>query len=79
MGNQRPIKLLAFIELIEKHLGVTAIRKFVPMQTGDVLKTVADTSPVERYVGYAPHVSIEDGVAQTVAWYLGYRGTNPQI
>ncbi|WP_426702415.1 NAD-dependent epimerase [Rhodanobacter sp. Col0626] len=74
IGNDPPVQLLRFIELLEQHLGRTVEKHLMPMQPGDVPDTWADVSALRRDVGYAPGTSIEDGVARFVAWYREYHG-----
>ncbi|HUW52803.1 MAG TPA: NAD-dependent epimerase [Rhodanobacter sp.] len=74
IGNDQPVQLLRFIELLEQNLGRTVEKRLLPMQPGDVSDTWADVSALRRDVGYAPNTSIEDGVARFVAWYRGYYG-----
>ncbi|WP_430388294.1 NAD-dependent epimerase [Dyella sp. 20L07] len=69
IGNDQPVQLLRFIELMEQHLGRTVEKRLLPMQPGDVPDTWADVSALRRDVGYAPSTSIEEGVARFVAWY----------
>ncbi|WP_201315467.1 NAD-dependent epimerase [Dyella sp. EPa41] len=72
IGNDQPVQLLRFIELMERHLGRTVEKRLLPMQPGDVPDTWADVSALRRDVGYAPNTSIEEGVARFVAWYREY-------
>ena len=72
LGNDQPVQLLRFIELLERNLGRTVEKRLLPMQPGDVPDTWADVSALRRDVGYAPNTSIEDGVARFVEWYRGY-------
>ena len=72
LGNDQPVQLLHFIELLEQNLGRTVEKRLLPMQPGDVPDTWADVSALRRDVGYAPNTSIEDGVARFVEWYRGY-------
>ncbi|WP_037090314.1 NAD-dependent epimerase/dehydratase family protein, partial [Rhodanobacter sp. OR444] len=72
LGNDQPVQLLRFIELLEQHFGRTVGKRLLPMQPGDVPDTWADVSALRRDVGYAPDTSIEDGVAKFVAWYREY-------
>jgi UDP-glucuronate 4-epimerase len=72
IGNDQPVQLMRFIELLEQNLGRTVEKRFLPMQPGDVPDTWADVSALRRDVGYAPNTSIEDGVARFVEWYRGY-------
>jgi UDP-glucuronate 4-epimerase len=72
IGNDQPVQLLRFIELMEQALGRTVEKRLLPMQPGDVPDTWADVSALRRDVGYAPSTSIEEGVARFVAWYREY-------
>ena len=72
IGNDQPVQLLRFIELLEQHLGRSVAKQLLPMQPGDVPDTWADVSALRRDVGYAPDTSIEDGVARFVQWYREY-------
>ncbi|MBT2143152.1 MULTISPECIES: NAD-dependent epimerase [unclassified Rhodanobacter] len=74
LGNDQPVQLLRFIELLEQNLGRTVEKRLLPMQPGDVPDTWADVSALRRDVGYAPNTSIEDGVARFVKWYREYYG-----
>jgi UDP-glucuronate 4-epimerase len=73
LGNDQPVQLLRFIELLEQNLGRTVEKRLLPMQPGDVPDTWADVSALRRDVGYAPGTSIEEGVARFVQWYREYR------
>ena len=72
IGNQRPVTLLNFIEVLEHCLGRKAIKNFLPMQPGDVPDTSADVSALARDVGYRPSTGLEEGVKHFVEWYLRY-------
>jgi UDP-glucuronate 4-epimerase len=72
IGNDQPVQLLRFIELMEQALGRKVEKRLLPMQPGDVPDTWADVTALRRDVGYAPNTSIEDGVARFVAWYREY-------
>ncbi|MBD2152295.1 NAD-dependent epimerase [Pseudanabaena sp. FACHB-1277] len=72
IGNNQPVTLKKFIEVIEKNLGKIAQKNFLPMQPGDVPTTYADVDDLIKDVGFKPCTSIEDGIAKFVAWYLDY-------
>lgn len=72
IGRGSPVKLMDFIETIEKVVGKKAKKKLMPMQPGDVPSTYADTTALERDFGYKPKVSVEEGVAKFVEWYRNY-------
>ena len=72
IGNDRPVELLRYIEVLEKCLGRTAKKNLLPLQPGDVPATRADIDDLARDFGYRPRTSIEDGVARFVEWYCAY-------
>ncbi len=72
IGNSKPVKLLDFIEALEKELGRTAIKEMQPMQDGDVNHTWADVTALYNAYGYKPSVSVEEGIASFVSWYKSY-------
>ena len=72
IGNQRPIDLMRYIEVLEKCLGKTARKNLLPLQPGDVPDTWADVEDLVADVGYRPETSIEEGVRNFVDWYLLY-------
>ena len=74
IGNHAPVKLSRYIELIEQATGRTAVKRFLPMQPGDVPDTEADVSALTRDTGYAPSTPVEVGIARFVAWYRDFYG-----
>jgi UDP-glucuronate 4-epimerase len=72
IGNGNPVKLLDFIEAIEKSTGKTAHKQMLPMQLGDVEQTWADTKDLEKDFNYKPHTPIQKGVDKFVEWYKDY-------
>lgn len=72
IGNNRPVALMEFIEVLERELGLEAIKNFLPMQEGDVPETFADVEDLIEDVGYAPVTSIETGISRFVAWFKEY-------
>jgi UDP-glucuronate 4-epimerase len=72
IGNDRPVELLRFIEVLEQCLGKRARKNLLPMQPGDVPATRADVTDLVRDVGYRPHTTVEEGVARFVSWYREY-------
>lgn len=77
IGVETPVHLLTFIETIEKALGKTAEKNMLPMQPGDVEATYADVESLSNDVGYRPSVSLEQGISEFVAWYIGFYGKRP--
>jgi UDP-glucuronate 4-epimerase len=69
IGNEQPVELLRYIEVLEQCLGRKAQMQMLPLQAGDVPDTEADVSELLVGVGYQPRVSVEEGVANFVAWY----------
>ena len=74
IGNNNPVALMRFIEVIEEALGQTAEKNLLPMQPGDVYATYADVDDLMRDVDFKPATPIEDGIQRFVAWYRDYYG-----
>ncbi|WP_240454206.1 NAD-dependent epimerase, partial [Halomonas sp. NO4] len=74
IGNNNPVKLSAYIEAIEEALGKNAKKDLLPLQPGDVPDTYADSTELERAVGYKPATPVKEGVANFVAWYREFYG-----
>ncbi len=72
IGNNSPVKLTEYIQLIEKLLGKKACLNLLPLQAGDVPDTFADVISLEQAVNYRPSTSVETGVAAFLQWYMAY-------
>jgi UDP-glucuronate 4-epimerase len=72
IGNNRPVELMHYIEVLERCLGRKAEKHLLPLQAGDVPDTWADAEELVRDVGYCPATPVEEGVKRFVAWYLDY-------
>lgn len=72
IGNEQPVELLRYIEVLEQCLGRKAQMEMLPLQAGDVPDTEADVSDLIANVGYWPKVSVEEGVGNFVQWYRSY-------
>jgi UDP-glucuronate 4-epimerase len=72
IGNEQPVTLMRYIDVLEQCLGKKAQRNLLPMQLGDVPDTWADVSALEQDVGYRPSTNLEQGVKRFVEWYLEY-------
>jgi UDP-glucuronate 4-epimerase len=72
VGNHRPEDLMHVVSVLEKALGLKALKEMLPMQPGDVAETFADIGDLMRDVGFAPQTSIEDGIRAFVKWYRGH-------
>ena len=72
IGNSAPIKLLSFIDLLEKKLNKKAKKEFLPMQQGDVPKTWSSIKLIKNLTNFHPEVSVEEGINSFVDWYLEF-------
>jgi UDP-glucuronate 4-epimerase len=72
VGNNHPEELTHVVAVLERELGRTAVKEMLPMQPGDVTETFADVAELMRDTGFRPQTSIEDGLADFVAWYRDY-------
>jgi len=72
IGNHSPVRLLDYIALLERALGRKAQLEMQPMQPGDVKATYADTSALQRAVGFAPATPLETGLQRFADWFRGY-------
>jgi UDP-glucuronate 4-epimerase len=72
IGNHQPVELLCMIELLERALGKTARKNFLPIQPGDVPATYADVQDLIDDVGFKPDTPLEEGIRKFVEWYRSY-------
>ncbi len=72
IGNQQPVELMRYIEVIEECVGKKAEKNLLPLQPGDVPDTYADTADLAADVGYQPSTPVEVGVRKFVDWYVDY-------
>ncbi len=72
IGNNKPVELLSFIEIIEKAMGKSAQKNFLPMQPGDVPCTYADVDELIQDIGFKPTTTIEEGIENFVRWYKDF-------
>jgi UDP-glucuronate 4-epimerase len=72
IGNNQPVELEEFIGCIENALDKKAVKQYLPMQDGDVVRTFADVSDLEEKVGYKPATNLAFGVQKFVCWFNGY-------
>ncbi len=72
IGNNQPVELLRFIEIIEQALGMEAKKNLLPLQPGDVPETYANVDDLINDVGFKPATPIEQGIGNFVAWYRDY-------
>ncbi len=72
IGNNQPVKLMRYIEVLEQCLGRKAKLDLLPLQAGDVPETIADVSRLEAAVSFKPCTPVETGIARFVEWYRSY-------
>lgn len=72
IGNNSPVELNRFIDIIEAKVGRKAERKLLPLQDGDVPETYADVEDLRRDAGFKPETPIEVGIGKFIEWYRGY-------
>jgi UDP-glucuronate 4-epimerase len=72
IGNNQPVELMRYIEVLEESLGKKAKLELLPMQDGDVPATYANTENLENDVGFRPRTTVEQGIARFVEWYKSY-------
>jgi len=72
IGNNDPVELMRFIEVLEECLGKKAVKNLLPFQPGDVPATCADVDDLMHDVGFRPATSIEEGIGKFIAWYRDF-------
>jgi UDP-glucuronate 4-epimerase len=72
IGNNNPVELMRFIEVLEDCLGKKVEKNMLPIQLGDVPETYADVEELTRDVGFTPTTPIEVGIERFVGWYRSY-------
>jgi len=74
IGNNNPVELMHYINVLEEKLGKKAEMNLLPLQNGDVPATYADTEDLQNDVGFKPEITVEYGIGQFVDWYREYYG-----
>jgi UDP-glucuronate 4-epimerase len=72
IGNNKPVELMHFIEVLEQKLQRRAVKNFLPIQDGDVPETFADVNDLMRDAGFKPNTTIETGIEKFVTWFKEY-------
>lgn len=72
IGNNQPVELMHFIEVLEDCLGKKAEKIMLPLQPGDLPVTYADVDELVKDVGFKPNTLIEVGIKHFVDWYRCY-------
>jgi UDP-glucuronate 4-epimerase len=76
LGSNNPVSLSRYIQVLEGCLGITADKRLLPLQPGDVRETFADVEDLVRDVGYRPGTPVETGIQNFVTWYRDYYHSN---
>lgn len=72
LGNHKPEGVLHLVEILEKNLGKTAVKKLLPMQLSEVPVTYADISKSQKLLGFSPTTSLDQGIEKFLSWFLDY-------
>ena len=72
IGNTKKVYLLDFINTLEKELDKKIKRHYMPMQKGDVVSTLSDSSLLKKITGYSPKTNYKTGIKKFINWYLDY-------
>ena len=72
IGNNKPVELKHYIQVLEDCLGKKAQQNLLPLQAGDVPDTYAEVDELVEDVGYTPKTSVEAGIKNFVGWYREY-------
>lgn len=72
IGNNTPVPLMRFIEILEDAIGASAVKEFLPMQSGDVYATCADIDAISSDYDFAPTTPLEEGVPKFIEWFKAY-------
>ena len=72
IGNNKPVNLMDFIEALEKSLGKTAKKEYLPLQPGDVQETYANINELVDQFHYKPLTNVKEGISRFIGWYLEY-------
>jgi UDP-glucuronate 4-epimerase len=72
IGHNQPVKLMKFIELIEKELNIKAIKEYKPLQAGDIIRTWANCDSTINDYGFSEYTNVETGIKQFIDWFKSY-------
>ena len=76
IGNPENINLLDFIKILEKEIGIKAVKELSPIQAGDVVNTSSDCELLKEYLGIGPLTTIDKGVKKFISWYKCFYNLN---
>ncbi len=74
IGRGHPVNLMEFVQILEKYLGHTAEKKYLPLQEGELERTWADPGELQKLSGYSPSTDLDEGIRNFVLWYKSYHG-----
>jgi UDP-glucuronate 4-epimerase len=74
IGNHRPEAVRSLVALLEQGLGRRAVLRSAPRPAADVAATFADVAAIGALTGFAPRVSLAEGIARFSAWFLDFHG-----
>ena len=72
IGYGSPSRLMSCINLLEKHIGKIAKKKFIKIQKGDMHKTFASTKKIKKFLNYKTSINLNEGIKRFVIWYKNY-------
>ena len=72
LGNNRSVKLVDFINILENELEKKAIKEFLPLQPGDVVETFADITQINKEFNFQPTTNIDEGIKKFIKWFKNY-------
>lgn len=72
IGNERPVKLMEYIRVLENVIGIKAKKNFLELQKGDVLKTHSNSNKLYKTIKFKPSVLLQDGLRKYVDWYKSF-------
>lgn len=72
IGNNQPVELMHYIEVLEENLGKKAEKNLLPLQPGDVPDTYADVQDLMNDTGFKPQTTVEQGIANFAEWFKDY-------
>ncbi len=72
VGNNNPINLLEFVELLENEYGINAIKELKSIEPGDVKETFADIDKLKSWIDFEPKTSFKEGIRKFADWYKKY-------
>ena len=76
IGNNKPIKLMTFIDSLEKELGIFSLKRFKDMQPGDVEGTFSDNESLKKWINFTPETTLKEGMKNFIEWYKSYYKIN---